>query len=122
MRSWLKKDETKTMSQLDQAYLAGFFDGEGCVGVYGKGGRSGKYRNWVLTISNTHRPTLKYCQKLTGVGSVVEKKTKLLHHKKQWVWNVKSQRNIVSILTQMLPFLKIKKKKVKILLASWRDV
>ena len=116
----LKKLTTKKMNLHNKAWLAGFFDGEGSVGRYRGHGRKSKYLSYSLEINNTHLPSLVYCQYITGVGNIYIKRVNK-KYKKQWVWAIKSQRNIMDILKQIFPFLQTKKNKVNLLLTEWVD-
>ncbi len=119
MGRWLKPDTTKKMKLKDKAWLAGFFDGEGSISIWiDKRG----YGRWTLSISNTHLTSLKFCKSITGVGSIAEKfyKRRKKNWSRQWMWQIKSQLNIISILKQMLPFLKVKKGRTKKILSKWK--
>jgi hypothetical protein len=90
MRSWLKEQTAREMTPTEAAWLAGFFDGEGCFGQYAAG-REKRYLAWILKIDNTDLQALRYCQQITGCGTVRHKALKQPHHKQQWVWRVYSQ-------------------------------
>ncbi len=109
------------MTPTEAAWLAGFFDGEGCFGQYAAG-REKRYLAWILKIDNTDLQALKYCQQITGCGTVRPKALKQPHHKQQWVWRVYSQRDIQALTTQMLPYLQVKRGIAEEFLAQWKDI
>src|SRR5438270_12268163 len=110
MRRWLKECTVREMGTTEAAWLAGFFDGEGCL-TSSLGGHKGKYRSCIISVSNTHLPSLEYCKQVTGAGSVIKKADATDNHKAKWVWQVQSQRNIASILRQLAPYLVTKREK-----------
>ena len=65
------------MKRDDAIYLAGLFDGEGCVQFHrrykGKKGKVGKRYNCLtctLDIAMTDKETIEHVKKITGLGSV----------------------------------------------------
>src|SRR5438270_13689339 len=62
MRVWLKESTARRMSEVEAAWLAGFFDGEGSLSHY-RGGKDGKYLSWRICIANTYLPSLERCQR-----------------------------------------------------------
>jgi hypothetical protein len=110
------------MSLADAAWLAGFFDGEGSLTAY-MGGKNRQYPAWVIDVPNTNVAALRRCVSITGVGSISTKgRNKPAHHKQQYQWGVHAQRDVASILTQMLPHLTIKADKARIFLSTWSDI
>lgn len=87
-------------------------------------GRERKYKSWQMVIPNTCEEALLKCERITSVGSVLPKSmtSRKAHHKPQWVWAVKSQRNINSILLQIRPYLVVKADVVDDFFAEWQDV
>ena len=67
------------MLREDAIYLAGLFDGEGCVQFHRRYRRVRKGRNphyaltCTLDISMTDKPTIDHVRKITGVGSGKQK-------------------------------------------------
>jgi hypothetical protein len=120
MRNWLKDSTSVTMSDTQAAWLAGFFDGEGGIYSY-QAGRNKQYKSWNLAIYNTNLASLKACVRITGCGTI-NRKPDRPRCKPTWRWQIASQRNLVSVLTQILPYLVIKRAKVKAYLKTWKDV
>ena len=117
MKGWLKEVTYNIMSNIEAAWLAGFFDGEGTIGSY-KTNRSSINKiilGWRLAIPNTHLGALEYSQKITGIGIISSKSTQCnsLARKPQWVWKINNQRGIAAISKQMLPYLLIKREAVE---------
>lgn len=109
------------MSRVEAAWLAGFFDGEGSITRY-MGGRNKAYECVVLSISNTHLGSLKWTKKITGTGTVYLKCKATKTHKTQYTWRLNSQRNVVDICQQMLPYLVIKRAKINKFLKEWKNL
>jgi len=111
------------MLREDAIYLAGLFDGEGCVQFHNRYFRKKKdrpkaYRNLTcsLDISMTDRPTIEYVKKITGVGNVnrrIKNKSpsSKAHWKDQWRWNC-SHRQACEIAKCIAPFAVTKQEKL----------
>jgi hypothetical protein len=98
-------------------WLAGFFDGEGCVGLHkGSPSRNTNYHPRV-TITNIDLPTLKAIQAQYG-GSIHEA-TKKESVRPCWmlVW---STQKALSFLRLISPHLIVKKSQAEVLLAGYK--
>lgn len=100
----------------DYIYLAGFLDGEGCIGVYSRakqhvGSRqitpSRSYRPRI-SIVNTDYSVMKWIHKETG--GYLRKKAKIRGHKAIYHLNIVDFRQIEKIIGKCLPWLKVKRK------------
>ena len=119
-RSWLKPSTVRPMTIAEAAWLAGFFDGEGSLVV-----RLGERRGACacrLSIPNTDHAALVYIQKITGAGGIGKKYLRGSNHKAQWTWALNSQRSVVDVLKQMLPFLVVKRAAALDFLDNWVDL
>ena len=81
------------MKKSDAAYLAGLFDGEGCVTyrqIMKKRYDNPAYKTWDirLEINMTHQSVIRLIHEMTGVGSVTKKPPGKgqLGRKMQWRW------------------------------------
>ncbi len=92
---------------LENAYLAGLFDGEGSVGIYKTGPQKKNYQ-LTIQVSNTNLKSLNYFKSFYNKGCVVKLKIRSSKHKQAYIWKAVS-RDALSILLEMLPFLRIKK-------------
>ena len=81
--------------ECDRAYIAGLFDGEGCVSykqyMRKRSHNKKAYPTWQirLEIAMTDKSVLVWLNKILGVGTVGEKKYKTKYTvgwKKQWRW------------------------------------
>jgi hypothetical protein len=111
------------MSETEAAWLAGFFDGEGSLSNY-RGGRDGKYRSWILSITNTNQESLDFCKSISQAGVVKLKRRNNAptHWKISYQWQVTAQRDIVAILSQIEKYLIIKKQPVHDFIETWQDI
>lgn len=77
------------MTRTDWAWLAGLFEGEGCISFTG--------RNSVcLAIVGTDRDIIERCRELTGVGRINE--VPRLPNKTQWHWKVQVRDDVLFVL------------------------
>jgi hypothetical protein len=92
----------------DAAYLAGLIDGEGHISGYIYGYRSESVYIKVA-IANTYKPVLDWVQQVTGVGSVIPRKSSNPNpkHKLGYSWQINAEA-AESVLQQVLPYLRIK--------------
>lgn len=110
-----------TMDPLDFGtanYVAGLFDGEGCIVIYdrGYGGRP----QLRATITNTHLGVIDWLRKNVAQGTVITKhytKPEQSHFKDSYTWQVYGQ-NAVFFLEQLLPYLIIKRERAIEAIAS----
>ena len=96
------------------AYIAGFIDGEGCIGLSSR--RKGSKRHYIyLRVANTNRKVLDYMKKYFQVGSIQVANTtwKRPNNKVAYYYQVVC-RKAVTILKLLIPFLKLKQKQAKL--------
>ena len=119
MRNWLKPLRAKDMSNIDAAWLAGFFDGEGCVynGVNARG-----FPYAMITVVNTDKSSLDRCVRISGCGTIVHKPVQGNMRKPQWTWRVQSQRDMVHVARQLIPHSTIKREKLEKLVDGFREL
>ena len=93
------------------AYIAGFFDGEGCISIVkGHSRRIPIGKKWSpeyglhFSLSNQHIPTLTYIKTITGLGGIYRDSP---DRKNNYKWAVSSNQ-AMEILKILLPYLKIK--------------
>lgn len=113
--------------KLDLAWLAGFIDGEGSIGIYRefdkrKGENYHVYRG-ALSIVNTNRDSLERCQEIIGAGRIVphrSHKAQRPTHKLAYHWALRKQELLWDILLELTPYLVIKKMQA-LLVADYCD-
>lgn len=99
-------------------WLAGFFDGEGCIGLHKGGSRSTANYHPRATITNTDLPTLKAIQ--VQYGGTIHEATKKGSTKPCWIlaW---SNQKALAFLRLISPHLIVKKSQAEVLLAGWKS-
>jgi len=97
------------MNELRLSYLAGLFDGEGCIVVskYKRKDRDGSkdYYCLRLKVANKNYEVIDLYREVFGYGSVYQDKRSDV-----WEWSLTSSGKIKEILTTLLPFLIVKRK------------
>lgn len=71
-----------TSMSTELAYMAGFFDGEGSLGVWGR-----KHRYFAMSLPNSNREILDLFHTRFG-GSVSRKVASALSKKEMWCWKI----------------------------------
>jgi hypothetical protein len=102
------------LTKSDRAYLAGIFDGEGCVGYYKRRGSRTKYSyvSMVLITQSDFRLML-WLEEKIGFGSVTSRAGKK-HFEYHWQDNKKS--DVVEFLEAIEPYLLLKREQARVLL------
>ena len=106
----------------DAIYLAGLFDGEGCVTFKyywtKKKGRKNKTYNLhcALDIAMVDKPTILWCKKATGFGTVTRRiknksPSSKPHWKDQWRWNC-SHQQAFAVAKAIAPFSILKQERL----------
>ena len=107
------------LTETEKAYLAGFFDGDGCVNIATRQGKQAATVSHYLQVifSQCDRPFLqRWCEKV-GMGSV-HKNAPMRHPnitqtKDLWHWRL-MDRQAEAMLRMMMPYLDIKKPQAEI--------
>lgn len=87
--------------EIELAWAAGFFDGEGHTGLQSK---SQKYRYLRLTVGQTEPTTLERFQKAVGYGNITGPYPRKGTRKDVWVWQTTSKK-AHEALNRLLPYL-----------------
>ena len=108
-------------TSIDLAYVAGFFDGEGNVGIYKSTRAESGRSNYAVSmgIANTDRATLEYIQGLLG-GTLSEKTANRRRGNKPLYaleWHCVKARDVLRLL---LPYLKTKYEQAELAI-SYQD-
>lgn len=104
----------------DRAYIAGLFDGEGCVILY-KRIRKPTNRvefSLVVSIGNTHRPTLEWIKNQFG-GSIAKRHNGT--NLPVWEWKA-SNRSAYDFLWVLLPYCRIKKAQIELAIEAHETI
>jgi len=112
--SWL--DSAGKIPDLDLAYLAGLFDGEGCLGLSLNGKRRRRDGTRTITIGvifnvvNTCKEVLDWCLNTIGYGYVVEAKSTVKSPRRlsTFRYNLDQKGVLVQLLPMLRPYLKVK--------------
>lgn len=92
-------------------WLAGFVDGEGCIGIYKE--TDNRRNTWTLRpsfqITNTDKGVIDYIVENIG-GTYCSHKRLLPNHKIQYHWMLRDRKRLLESMNNMLPYLIIKKK------------
>jgi|TARA_E500000305_G_C4010865_1_gene232698 hypothetical protein len=101
------------------AYIAGLFDGEGCVSCVQRPtkrtDRNGKiYNQWYIRaeIAMTNEETIKWVHHILGMGWSGPKRYHKHNYKPQWRWCC-GYRDCLKLAKMLLPYAKVKKDKLQ---------
>jgi len=102
--------------ELDEKYIAGFFDGEGCIYASQRVDKKGYNSSTLkIQIAQCNLEVLELIQQKYG-GSILEHKNKMKANWRQaWVWQVPAHK-AVAFLESVLPYLVVKKEQAELAL------
>jgi hypothetical protein len=100
------------------AYVAGFTDGEGYVGLAKN--RLGKEADTRVTLANCNREVLEFIQERLGYGSIRSQQQKA-HWRKKYTLNIASHDDVRSFLLMIQPYLIVKREIATTVLAHIED-
>jgi hypothetical protein len=112
------------LSEVDVAWLAGFFDGEGCIGQVVRDYRSSSFILPIVRLINTHMPVLPYVRAIMDAHGLAY--TCVPHSPlgdgrlPQWVMTTQSATPTAAWLTLLLPYLHTKRAQAEEMLAFCR--
>jgi len=105
------------------AYIAGLFDGEGCVQYKQywdskRKNRPRRYKCWRINLemSMTDEPVIRWTHKILKVGAVTlniknKSPSSKPHHKDQWRWRC-YHRDALKVANLLFPYARVKRKKL----------
>jgi len=102
------------MSKLTAAYIAGFIDGEGYLGLKHDRGCGGSQYMSILKITNTKKEIIDWFYQSFG-GWTDIKRRKNPKHREAYTW-IMAGKKLEPFLRKVYPYLKLKKRQAEILL------
>jgi hypothetical protein len=109
------------IAEQDLAYVAGLFDGEGCVTVSRHQTTTAFTHQAQITITNTDREILEWVQGLFGLGSIQVKPSYSDRHSAGYTW-VASSRQARDFLLAVSPYLRVKRQQANLALALQQSI
>jgi len=107
-----------SLTEVDKAYLAGLFDGEGTIGYYSFRGR----HEATVMITNTDPRIMSWLMNHIGYGNVHS--AKAAYHRRKHVvhhWRISNRPRVFDFLVAISPYLIIKKDQAELLLNLWEQ-
>ena len=102
------------LTETEKAYLAGLFDGEGCVGYYKRKGSRAKYCYMSLVmIAQSDMRLMLWLKDKIPFGTIYGKQGKKAF---EYKWETNKRADVYTFLTTIQPYLVIKKEQVDILI------
>ena len=111
----------RVMTEIEKAYIAGLFDGEGTAGIFSyKATKNGKrYLRVAARIANTDRRCLDYVKECYGGGNVFLANRGGKPNRKVDCYSFQVQNaNAIDFLKQIQPYLRIKCNVVQLILGQ----
>lgn len=111
----------KTLPSL--SYLAGYFDGEGSIGLYISSSRSSRYKSGFKTPSWSTQVKLGACYKPNVNafsywfgGNVRPHDRATTKHRRSFIWRLCNKKDIIHFLQAIIPYLREKKPQAELML------
>jgi hypothetical protein len=105
--------------KITDAYVAGFFDGEGCIGIYSRKDREGGFHLRTQITQSLSRPTTEALKEMVAVyGGNLSGQDRYLR-KRAYNWQLNADK-AAAFLRRILPHLIIKKEQAQIAVA-WQE-
>ncbi len=106
------------LTETEKAYLAGIFDGEGCVGYYKRKGNRSKYSYVALAmIGQSDIRLMNWLQSKLGFGTVTSSPGKI---NVEYHWAINKKTVVYEFLSAIRPYLLLKADQVDALLELMR--
>ena len=106
------------MTKEEKAYLAGLVDGEGTVTL----ARQSKSQQPQprLAISNNSLELLEWVRRKPGCGVIIRRTPRKDWHNTSYVWQAQRAGSVLNVLTEIKPYLILKKAHAALLLSSYK--
>ncbi len=106
------------LTEAEKGYLAGLFDGEGCIGYYERCTKNVPYHSASLHICMTEKHAVEWIMKRVGYGKISFSE-KSGNRKSVWSWQLCNKPQILEVLLFIRPYLLVKAEQVDVVLALW---
>ncbi len=108
------------LTEIEKSYLAGIFDGEGCIGYYARTFKSNKNQSPVhsvwIAVANTDFGLLKWLEARIYLGRI-RMKPASGNRRLAWELQIKNKKQAIEFLTEIQPYLVIKRVQADVLLS-----
>ena len=104
------------MDEISTEYLAGFFDGEGSVGIYPNKNRSvsGKSYRLQVSIGQVDSTVLRFLKERFGGTLTLYERSKTMENRKDaWYWFIHARRALV-FLEEIRPYTIVKRNEIEL--------
>jgi len=110
------------ISETDKSYIAGLFDGEGCIGYYNANPnpQGTPYCHSSVHISNTNQNVIIWVGKITGIGRSSTQKFKDGKRRTAYQWQLSKKAQVREFLEAIRPYLHVKAEQVDTLLELFK--
>lgn len=116
-----KKPDVSNWTRENVAWLAGLFEGEGCIFVYDY--KRDKEPRFALYINMTDEDVLVRAKEVAGIGTLTGPRVERDGTKPIWRWAVHFNPHVVALCFAMYPFFGSRMKaKIAAVLEKWRDI
>lgn len=105
-------------TEADKIYIAGFFDGEGCVGYYNAAKSNPRRPGYFcchVHVCNIDPRVIRWIHQITCMGRVNVMKGSG-KRRTAYQWQVSKRSNVIAFLSAIIPYLKVKREQAEILL------
>lgn len=73
-----------------------------------------------LTITNTDLPLVEWVREVTDCGKIIRRTPRHPHHKPAYVWSVGKTDKCLSLLQELRPYLRVKRRQADLLLTRYK--
>ena len=108
------------IAEVDLAYIAGFLDGEGCIGYYDASQTSHNrpsYFHAAVNVCNTDPKVIFWLREVTGMGRSHIIRFKDGKRRTAYQWQIGRKQDVIDFLSAIRPYLRVKGEQVDVLLA-----
>jgi len=110
-----KIQPTYYSKEIINSYVAGFFDGEGCITTDEDKRNNPPTINLITILKNTDLPILTKLKQEYGGGISIQKKPKEKeHHKQSWHWIISDRTTLKKFLIRIFPYIQYKKPQIEL--------
>jgi len=117
----MEKLQKKNISKTDRAYVAGLFDGEGCIGIRKTKRKYSDGTSLDVSITNTCKEVLEWVSNLTPIGMVTERACRNPKWKPTFNYRIRSAFGCYQFLRLIEPHLIIKRVKAQEVIKFLQD-